>query len=190
MTTYYNRFLARYDTLPVIYTSSRLKWYITYLGFQRHGFDVGRLKKSKYQFKLCAFSTFASSKFAHAQHCSNYKMWNDNSADGQNEAQGTKKCIHCNIIQMFLTGCLCHDYRGIHVIHITKLVLSKYARMFAWWFLVQNKYKNTIVGVLRTQITFVTHSSPSCYVTLRTPGARFTKVRTNDFCSTKSLSLC
>ena len=32
--------------------------------------------------------------------------------------------------------------------------------------LVQNKYKNTLVGVLRTQITFVTHSSPSCYVTL------------------------
>ena len=34
--------------------------------------------------------------------------------------------------------------------------------------LVQNKYKNTLVGVLRTQITFVTHSSTSCYVTLRT----------------------
>ena len=34
--------------------------------------------------------------------------------------------------------------------------------------LVQNKYKNTLVGVLRTQITFITHSSPSCYVTLRT----------------------
>ena len=34
--------------------------------------------------------------------------------------------------------------------------------------LVQNKYKNTLVGVLRTQITFVTHSSPSCYVTIRT----------------------
>ena len=34
--------------------------------------------------------------------------------------------------------------------------------------LVQNKYKNTLVGVLRTQIAFVTHSSPSCYVTLRT----------------------
>ena len=34
--------------------------------------------------------------------------------------------------------------------------------------LVQNKYKNTLVGVRRTQITFVTHSSPSCYVTLRT----------------------
>ena len=34
--------------------------------------------------------------------------------------------------------------------------------------LVQNKYKNTLVGVLRTQITFATHSSPSCYVTLRT----------------------
>ena len=34
--------------------------------------------------------------------------------------------------------------------------------------LVQNKYKNTFVGVLRTQIIFVTHSSPSCYVTLCT----------------------
>ena len=34
--------------------------------------------------------------------------------------------------------------------------------------LVQNKYKNTLFGVLRTKITFVTHSSPSCYVTLRT----------------------
>ena len=34
--------------------------------------------------------------------------------------------------------------------------------------LVQNKYKNTFVGVRRTQITFVTHSSPSYYVTLRT----------------------
>ena len=34
--------------------------------------------------------------------------------------------------------------------------------------LVQNKYNSTLVGVLRTQITFVTHSSPSCYVTLRT----------------------
>ena len=34
--------------------------------------------------------------------------------------------------------------------------------------LVQNKYKNTLIGVLRTQLTFVTHSSPSCYVTLRT----------------------
>ena len=34
--------------------------------------------------------------------------------------------------------------------------------------LVQNKYENTLFGVLRTQITFVTHSSPSCYVTLRT----------------------
>ena len=34
--------------------------------------------------------------------------------------------------------------------------------------MVQNKYKNTLVGVLRTQITFVTHSSPLCYVTLRT----------------------
>ena len=34
--------------------------------------------------------------------------------------------------------------------------------------LVQNKYINTLIGVLRTQITFVTHSSPWCYVTLRT----------------------
>ena len=34
--------------------------------------------------------------------------------------------------------------------------------------LLQNKYKNTLIGVLRTQITFVTHSSLSCYVTLRT----------------------
>ena len=34
--------------------------------------------------------------------------------------------------------------------------------------LVQNKYKNTLVGVRRTQITFVMHSSSSCYVTLRT----------------------
>ena len=34
--------------------------------------------------------------------------------------------------------------------------------------LVQNKYKNALVGVLKTQITFVMHSSPSCYVTLRT----------------------
>ena len=33
--------------------------------------------------------------------------------------------------------------------------------------LVQNKYKNTLVSVLRTQITFIMHSSPSCYVTLR-----------------------
>ena len=38
--------------------------------------------------------------------------------------------------------------------------------------LVQNKYKNTLVGILRTQINFVTHSSPSCYVTLRTQGIR------------------
>ena len=38
--------------------------------------------------------------------------------------------------------------------------------------LVQNEYKNTLVGVLRTQITFVTHSSPSCYVTLRTQDTR------------------
>ena len=35
-------------------------------------------------------------------------------------------------------------------------------------YLVQNKNKNTLVRVLRTQITFVTHSSPSCYVTLCT----------------------
>ena len=34
--------------------------------------------------------------------------------------------------------------------------------------LVQNKYENTLVCVLRTQITFVTHSLPPCYVTLRT----------------------
>ena len=34
--------------------------------------------------------------------------------------------------------------------------------------LIQNKYKNTLISILRTQITFVTHSSPSCYVTLRT----------------------
>ena len=34
--------------------------------------------------------------------------------------------------------------------------------------LVQNKYENTLVCVLRTKITFVTHSSPPCYVTLRT----------------------
>ena len=33
--------------------------------------------------------------------------------------------------------------------------------------LVQNKYENTLVGVMRTQITFVAQSSPSCYVTLR-----------------------
>ena len=30
--------------------------------------------------------------------------------------------------------------------------------------LVQNKYKNTLVGVLKT--TVITHSSPSCYITL------------------------
>ena len=34
--------------------------------------------------------------------------------------------------------------------------------------LAQNKYKNSLVGVLGTQITLVSHSSPSCYVTLRT----------------------
>ena len=34
--------------------------------------------------------------------------------------------------------------------------------------IVQNKYKNTLVGVLRTKITFVTHSTPSCYVTFCT----------------------
>ena len=33
---------------------------------------------------------------------------------------------------------------------------------------VQNNYKNTLVAVRRIQTTFVTHSSPSCYVTLRT----------------------
>ena len=33
--------------------------------------------------------------------------------------------------------------------------------------LVQNKCENTLVCVPRIQITFVTHSSPSCYVTLR-----------------------
>ena len=44
-------------------------------------------------------------------------------------------------------------------------MLSKYVYLVV---LVQNKYKNTFVGVLRTQITFVRHSSPSCYVTLRT----------------------
>ena len=33
--------------------------------------------------------------------------------------------------------------------------------------LVQNKYTNTLVGVQRTQITFGTHSSHSCYVTIR-----------------------
>ena len=38
--------------------------------------------------------------------------------------------------------------------------------------LVQNKYNNTLVGVLMTQITFITHSSPSCYVTLRTQVTR------------------
>ena len=31
----------------------------------------------------------------------------------------------------------------------------------------QNEYKNPFEGVLRTKITFVTHSSPSCYFTLR-----------------------
>ena len=39
---------------------------------------------------------------------------------------------------------------------------------FCLMVLVQNKYKNTLVGVLRTQMTFVTHSSPSCYVTFCT----------------------
>ena len=34
--------------------------------------------------------------------------------------------------------------------------------------LVQNKYKNTLISVLRTQKTFVMHLSPSCYFTLRT----------------------
>ena len=34
--------------------------------------------------------------------------------------------------------------------------------------LVQNKYKNTLVGVLKTEITFVMQSSPLCCITLRT----------------------
>ena len=34
--------------------------------------------------------------------------------------------------------------------------------------LVQKKDNKTLAGVLRTQITIVTHSSPSCFVTLRT----------------------
>ena len=34
--------------------------------------------------------------------------------------------------------------------------------------LVHNKYKNTLVGALRTQMSFVMRSLPSCYVTLRT----------------------
>ena len=39
--------------------------------------------------------------------------------------------------------------------------------------LVQNEYiKNHPVGVLRTQTTFVTHSSPSCYVAVRTQVTR------------------
>ena len=38
--------------------------------------------------------------------------------------------------------------------------------------LVQNKCKNTLVSFLRTQITLVTHSSPSCSVTLRTQEIR------------------
>ena len=33
--------------------------------------------------------------------------------------------------------------------------------------LLQNKYKNTLIGVLRTQITFVTHSSLSLHFALR-----------------------
>ena len=45
---------------------------------------------------------------------------------------------------------------------------SKYAETLYLMIAVQNKFKNTLVGVLRTQITFVTRSSPSCYVTLRT----------------------
>ena len=44
-------------------------------------------------------------------------------------------------------------------------MLSKYVYLMV---LVQNKYKNTLVSVLRTQTIFVTHSSPSCYVTLCT----------------------
>ena len=38
--------------------------------------------------------------------------------------------------------------------------------------LVQNEYKNSLVGVLGTKITFVSHPSPSCYVTLRTQEIR------------------
>ena len=45
--------------------------------------------------------------------------------------------------------------------------------------LVQNKYKNTLVGGLRTKITFVTHSSPECYVTLRTQVIRLTSGNLN-----------
>ena len=33
--------------------------------------------------------------------------------------------------------------------------------------LAQNKYQITLDRVLKTQMTFVTHASPSCYVTLR-----------------------
>ena len=33
--------------------------------------------------------------------------------------------------------------------------------MFSQLFLVQNKYKSTLVGVPRTRTTFATHSSPS-----------------------------
>ena len=42
--------------------------------------------------------------------------------------------------------------------------------------LVQNKNKNTLVGVLRTKITFFMHSSPSCYVTLCTQGTVSQKI--------------
>ena len=40
--------------------------------------------------------------------------------------------------------------------------------------LVKNKYKNTLVDAL---ISFVTHSSPSCYVTLRTQVMRLNLVK-------------
>ena len=58
------------------------------------------------------------------------------------------------------TQCCSCSYYEIDVI---KICTNVYLMV-----LVQNKYKNTLVGVLRTQTTFVTHSSPSCYVTLRT----------------------
>ena len=47
--------------------------------------------------------------------------------------------------------------------YVIKICINEYFMV-----VVQNEYKNTLGGVLRTQITFVTHSSPSCYVTLRT----------------------
>ena len=39
--------------------------------------------------------------------------------------------------------------------------------------LVQNKYKNTLDGVLRPKITFITYPSPLCYLTLHTQVIRF-----------------